>query len=286
MLRRLLREPLVHFLALGLALFVLYDAVSGARGGADRRIVVDDAAVAAIVRMHQGTWKRTPTPAELRSLVDAYVREEVLYREGVAMRLDRDDPVIRRRVQQKLAVLAEETGAKVAPSDAELEAYLSKHADRYARPAIVGFDQVMFDPSKRGAALQADVGVALVRLRAGVSPDTLGDSALLPVTTDAIATDLLARDYGESFAAAVDALPIGSWSGPVASGYGTHLVRLNRRTPGRPATLQEVRAAVERDWENERRATASEAYYRDALRKYDVVIDARLPAVVAPGSGG
>src|SRR5512143_4022606 len=86
MLRRLLREPLVHFLALGLALFVLYDAVSGARGGADRRIVVDEAAVAAIVRMHQGTWKRTPTPAELRSLVDAYVREEVLYREGVAMR--------------------------------------------------------------------------------------------------------------------------------------------------------------------------------------------------------
>jgi hypothetical protein len=286
MLRRVLREPLVHFLALGLALFVLYDAVSGSRGGTDRRIVVDDAAVAAIVRMHEAAWKRPPSPAELKGLVDAYVREEVLYREGVAMRLDRDDLVIRRRVQQKIVVLTEETGAKAAPTDAELEAYLSKHADRYARPAIIGFDQVMFDPMKRGAALRADVDVALARLRAGASPDAMGDSALLPVTTDAIATDLLARDYGESFAASVIALPIGSWSGPVASGYGAHLVRVNRRTPGRQATLPEARAAVERDWENDRRTRASEAYYQDALRKYDVVIDAKLPAVAAPGAGG
>ena len=82
MLRRLLREPLVHFLVLGTALFVLYDALSGATGGSERRIVVNDATVAAIVRQHQAAWKRPPTPAELRGLVDAHVRDEVLYREA------------------------------------------------------------------------------------------------------------------------------------------------------------------------------------------------------------
>ena len=153
-LRGLLREPLLHFLVLGLALFLLYNAISGSRGGGDRRIVVNDATVATIVRLHQSTWKRTPTPAELKGLIDAHVRDEVLFREGAAMGLDRDDAVIRRRVQQKLVVIAEESDARAAPTDAELQAYLGKHADRYARPAIVGFDQVMFDPMRHGASLR------------------------------------------------------------------------------------------------------------------------------------
>jgi len=276
----------VHFLVLGTALFLLYNALSGAKGGSERRIVVNDATVAAIVRQHQVTWKRPPTPAELKGLVEAHVRDEVLYREGLAMGLDRDDAVIRRRVQQKLGVVAEESMARAAPTDAELQDHLDKHAGRYVRPAVVGFEQVMFDPLKRRATLRADIDNALARLRDGASPDAMGDSSLLPASTDTIAADLLAREYGDGFSAALMALPIGTWSGPVASGYGTHLVRVNHRTLARAASLVEVSAAVAGDWEGDRRAQASDAFYRNALKKYDVVIDVDLPVASAatPGS--
>lgn len=163
-MRKLLREPLLHFFALGLALFLLFNVVSGVKGGADRRIVVNDATVANIVKVYQGAWKRPLTPTELQGLIDSHVREEILFREGVAMGLDRDDLVIRRRVQQKMAVIIEEAAARDAPADAELEGYLAKHAERYGQPAVIGFDQVMFDPLRHPSGLDATLAAALGRL--------------------------------------------------------------------------------------------------------------------------
>ena len=180
MFRKLIREPLAHFLFLGLLLFLLFNRVSGGRGGAEHRIVVNDATVATIVQRYQSVWQRPPTPAELRGLVDTHVREEILYREGVAMGLDRDDSVIRRRVLQKLDVLSEESAGEAAPGDADLETWLQKNAARYAQPAVLDFEQVMFDPVRHRDSLQSDVATALVHLRAGADPGTIGDASLLP----------------------------------------------------------------------------------------------------------
>ena len=266
MLDSFIREPLLHFMVIGIALFGLFSVVSGHRGGADHRIVVSDAAVAAIVQRHQSVWQRAPTPAELQGLIDSHVREEILYREGVALGLDRDDPVVRRRVMQKLELISEESTAQAAPSDADLDTYLTAHAERYALPAVIGFEQVVFDPVRRASRIEADVAAALARLRAGANPADVGDRSLLPTTASAIAGDQLARDFGDEFAAAVIALPVGDWQGPVRSGYGIHLVRVIDKTPGRPATMDDARAAVERDWGNERRIHANEEYYQ-SLRK-------------------
>ena len=271
--RTAIREPLLHFVLIGLVLFLSFNVVSRGGHGADRRIVIDEATVAAIVQRYQRVWLRPPTPSELSGLVDSEVREEILYREGMKMGLDRDDPIVRRRVLQKLDVLTEESAAQSAPSDADLEGYLETHAARYAQPPVVGFEQVMFDPVRHAGGVEADLAAALARLRAGADPGTVGDRSLLPASTAAMPTDLIARDYGEDFANAVLALPAGGWQGPVRSGYGLHLVRVLRNTPGRPATLAEVRAAVERDWENDRRIQANDAYYRRLRASYDVVID-------------
>ena len=276
--RRLIREPLLHFLLLGLMLFWLFKVASGARGGTDHRIVINDATVATIVQRYQSVWQRPPTPAELRGLIDTQIREEILYREGVAMGLDRDDPVVRRRVLQKFDVLTEESAAQSAPGEAELAAYLKTHASHYAQPTVIGFEQVMFDPVRHGAHLERDVAAALARLRAGADPAVVGDGSLLPASVSASPADLLARDFGEEFAQALMALPLGDWQGPVTSGYGVHLVRVTHRTPGRPATLAEVRPAVERDWESGRRLQAKEAYYQKLRQDYDVVIEAKLSA--------
>lgn len=282
MFGRLIREPLLHFLLLGLLLFLLFNAVSGRRGGADRRIVINDATVASIVHSYQGIWQRPPTPEELKGLIANRVREEILYREGVGMGLDRDDSVIRRRVLQKVDVLTEESLAEPAPSDAVLAAWLQKNAAHYAQPAVLDFEQVLFDPVRHGARLPFDLATALKRLQAGADPATIGDRSLLPVRTSASPADTVARDFGEEFAAALLALPVDGWQGPVVSGYGVHLVRVNRRAPGRPATLAEVRSSVERDWESERRAQAKEDYYRKLRQDFKVVIEAKLPAGAAP----
>jgi hypothetical protein len=128
MIRKLLREPVLHFLLIGVAIFVAYGLV----GPPDRegnRIVVSRAIVDAMVREHEARWHRAPTEQELAGLVESHVRDEILYREGAALRLDRDDPVIKRRVRQKLEVIAEEQQARDAPTDVDLAAYLAQHAD-------------------------------------------------------------------------------------------------------------------------------------------------------------
>jgi len=285
LIRKILREPLLHFLLLGALLFLLYNAVSGWRGGADRRIVVTDATVAGLVQTFAGTWQRPPTAQELKGLIDTRIREEVLYREGVAMGLDRDDSVVRRRVLQKLDIISEESADAQPPSDAALSAWLAQHAERYAQPPVLDFEQVLFDPARHGARLDADLATALAQLRAGADPAKFGDHGLLPLQARASPLDVIGRDFGDEFAQALLTLPVGTWQGPVRSGFGAHLVRIERRVPGRPATLAEARASVERDYESDRRERAREDYYRRLRRDYRVVIEARLPPEARPDPG-
>ena len=280
MLRKILKEPLVHFLFLGLALFLLYQLVSP-NAGNDRKITVSDATVGLISQRYASVWQRPPSPEELKGLIDTYIKEEILYREGVAMGLDRDDAVIKRRVLQKLEVLSEETSALNPPSDAELTTYLNAHAAQYAKQPVIGFQQVMFDPVRHGANLEADFNAVLAKLQAGANPDGLGDSSLLPAKQDAIAADMLAREFGDEFAKSLLSLPLGSWQGPVRSGFGVHIVRVNSRVAGQASTLAEVRAAVQRDWENQRRNKTREDYYQNLRKQYDVQIEAKLPAATA-----
>ncbi len=278
MLRTILREPLLHFLLIGVLLFVLFGALSGQSGGSEQRVVISRALINELAQGFQATWQRPPTAEELKGLLDARVREELMYREGVALGLDQDDPVIRRRIAQKVEVMAEESATQQAADDAELQRYLQANAQRYQLPAEVAFEQVLFDPGKHGAQLQADLASGLQRLQAGAEQEQIGDRTQLPAQVALTPADLVAREFGEPFAAALPGLPVGSWTGPVASGFGLHLVRVNSLVPERLAALGDVRKALERDWENERRLQARQAYYDQLGEKYAVIIEP--PAVV------
>jgi hypothetical protein len=275
-LRKFLSEPLAHFALVGVALFVLYQAVSP-NVSSTRTIVVTEQTIATLAQRHAAVWMRPPTAAELRALVDAHIRDEILYREGVAMGFNRDDEVIKRRVLQKLEVFSEETSALGPPTDVELNAYLQENAASYATPPIVDFQQVMFDPARRGAGLEADIDAAMTKLRDGADPHTLGDSTLLPIRSIAVSRVRLAREFGSEFAEDVVALPVGSWQGPIGSGFGVHIVRIDNRIEEQAAKLADVRALVERDWEHERRTKSGEAFYQNLLKDYDVRIVSPLP---------
>jgi PPIC-type PPIASE domain len=284
-MRRWLREPLLHFLVLGALLFVAYGWIHRGTGSAGE-IVVARAQVESLREQFTRSWQREPTQAELQGLIDGWVRDEALYREGRALGFDIGDPVIRRRVAQKVEFLADEL-TPTTPTDAELQAWLEQHADNYRIDARYSFEQLYFDPSRRRERLDADLESALRALARG-NP-VKGDGTMLPsVMTDVPAYEVV-RTFGTAFAAALSGLRVGQWSHPVESGYGVHLVRPTARTEGRAATLDEVREAVERDLLHDRTEQGRKRFYAALLDRYEVRVEGddgklRVAAPIEPAS--
>ena len=274
--RSLLREPLLHFLLIGFALFLLFGRVAPDDGD-DRRILIDRALVESLALQFQSTWIRPPTEEELANLVAAHVREEIFYREGRALGLDRDDSVIRRRVRQKFEVMMEDAGVGPPPDDAVLEAFLRARPDSFREPPRISFEQILV---VSGGAAPPDVAQAVEAIRealaAGGDPATLGRPTMLPAGADDRSLDLIARDFGRDFADALRDLPIGDWSGPVPSAFGQHLVRLSARTEARVPPLAAVRDRVRREWELQQRVDHLDALYDRLLQEYEIVTDAGI----------
>ena len=279
-LRQGLREPLAHFVLIGLALFLLHGWVAPT-DAAGRRIVVSQARVDDMAREYRAQLGRGPTPEELKGLVDTYVHDEVLYREGMAQGLGRDDPVIRRRILQKYEIILEEDAGQGAPSDADLAAYLKAHAAQFERPASVTFDQAYFAVSGPPAEVEQRFEAARRAALRGADPAGLGEDSLLPRHVEGAPLDRVARDFGPAFAKGLADAPLGRWVGPVPSGYGAHLVRVAARTPPSLPPLVEVRAAVAREWEADRRRQALAGAYGKLRGDYDVAIKARLSQQLA-----
>jgi parvulin-like peptidyl-prolyl isomerase len=215
-------------------------------------------------------------------LLDNYIKEEVFYREGKAQGLMEGDPVIRRRIRQKMDVLAEENVQDEPPSETDLSEWLKNHADRYSAPPIVSFSQVIFGPAKLRPDSERAIAEARAKLNAGADPAKVGEITLLPMKVDRVSLDRVAQDFGEEFANTVSKLPSGAWQGPVRSGYGLHLVRVTYHQAGRKLDLAEVRQDVARDWESNRRDAAAKVYFDQLRSQYDVQVKARLPAAAMP----
>ncbi len=273
---RVLREPLVHFLVLGALLFAWYEWRGGAPGPGSSRITVTPGLVAHLASGFARTWQRPPTDTELKSLIDDYVKEEIATREALAMGLDRDDTILRRRLRQKLEFLVEDPAGGAAPTDAELEAWLRAHPDAVPAEPRIALRQVFVNAQRRGAGARPEAERLLAQLAAagpGARTDALGDPTMLPGELPPGARSEVERVFGQEFAAGVERLQPGRWAGPIASGYGLHLVLVTSRDEAAAPALSDVRPAVEREILAERRRRQLETMYEALLRKYTVVID-------------
>jgi hypothetical protein len=283
MLKSLLREPLVHFLLLGAALFAL-DAWlrPTAATPANTEIVVSEARIRNLAQNFRRTWQRPPTREELDGLVESHVREEVFYREALALGLDRDDTIIRRRLQQKVEFISEEAAALAQPTDEELNAYLKMNADAFRVEPRVTFSQIYLDPRKRSSTLDADAKRQLAALNSGkapTDPTRIGDSLMmLEPRYEGESKTELARLFGAEFAEALVKQPVGQWAGPIASGYGAHLVKVESLVAGGAPELAEVRPLVEREWANAKRRELSKAFYENLRAKYAIKVQMPEPA--------
>lgn len=276
-MRRILREPLLHFLLLGLALFLYFGRVAPEDDGG-RRIVVSQAQVDMLATQFQSTWNRPATAEEINGLVDNWIREEILYREGKALGLDRDDAVIRRRVRQKLDVMIEESATQAPPSEAHLQAYLDAHPDTFRQPPLVSFRQIYLGAD---AEVEQRAASALAALARGADPASLGQPTLQPLEGERQPLDLVARDFGREFADQLAVAPIGEWGGPFASGFGGHLVQVTWRQAAAVPALADVRDIVLREWENARRQRAHAESLASLRSRYEIDIQASLPGRAA-----
>jgi hypothetical protein len=275
-LKRILKEPLLHFLLLGAGLFVAFGLLQKPGGEGTNEIVVTAGEIEHLAASFAKTWQRQPTPQEMAGLLKDRVREEVYYREAMALGLNKDDVVIRRRLRQKMEFIADDVTAQVQPTDAELTAYLQAHPDSFRAEPQFTFRQVYLNPEKRGQSLARDTEQLLAKLSAmgdTADADTLGDPLLLEHTFTALPTSEIAKQFGPGFAAKLSELSPRQWQGPIQSGYGVHLVLISKRTDAQLPPLADVREAVRREWDNTRRLQANEKFYQQLLQHYTVTME-------------
>ena len=279
-MKRFLREPLLHFLLLGAGLFFAYSVMSKRGGSEPGKIVVTQGKIEHLVTGFTGTWQRPPTAEELEGLIGDYVREEVYCREAITLGLDKDDIVIRRRLQQKLEFITEDVAAQANPTEEQLRTYLKAHPDAFRVEQRFTFKQIYLNPELRHDNLARDAQQLLAKLQsadAKIDVSNLGDALLLEHDFDAVPASEITRQFGDKFVAKLAELPSGRWQGPIESGFGAHLVYVSDRIEGRISPLEEVRGAVHREWANAQRQKANEQFYAGLLKRYTVTIESPQP---------
>ena len=272
-IRRVWREPLVHFLLIGAALFVFYDQTREQGSEAPNRIVMSSGQVEQLAANFKRTWMRPATEAELAGLIENYVRDEVFYREALAMGLDQSDPVVRQRMRSKLEFILEDlSSAEVA--DEVLLAYLQEHPDKFRTQPQVSFQQVYLSPDRR-TDLVAEAETVLATLNEGAAPESLGDPTLVPYAFTLATQAEIERSLGESFGReVVELVPSDDWVGPVFSAFGGHLLKVSESVDARLPDLSEIRELVEREYVVERRNEIKDLAYAKLREGYDVTIEA------------
>jgi len=273
-IRRLLREPLLHFALLGAAIFGGYRLIAPPAADVSAIVITSDRIASISAQFSALHGGRPPHEEELRAAVDAYVRDEMLYREGLALGLDQDDPVVRNRIRQKAELLSEDALTS-EPSDRDLEAYLAAHQAEFDIPGRVSFQQIYIDPGRhRGEDLATIVASIRQALTLGRPPLTLGDRTLLPATmTEALPHEIDAT-FGHDFTRQLAAIDGEVWQGPFTTGYGLHLVRITHRGEPTRATLADARDLVAREWSRAQTGKMKEQFYKVLAERYTVRVEA------------
>jgi hypothetical protein len=278
-MKSLLREPLIHFLFIVAALFLLFELFDHPVGPQSSRIVITNGQIEFLKASFTRTRQRSPTKEELQGLIDGHVREEIFYREALALGLDKDDTVIRRRLKQKLELMSDDLAGITIPSDEDLQQFMETHAERFRTEPQIAFRHVYLNVYQRGNSVMDEAARLLTILSDEGNksdPDTLGDSLMLPKTFNLSPVGEIAKMFGEPFSLELINSKPGQWIGPVQSGYGLHLILVTEQVAGRLPQLDEIRETVEWEWTAAHRKKLKENIYNKLHEKY--IVDFEQPA--------
>jgi len=273
-LKALVKEPLLHFLLIGVVLFTAFGLKQDGNNEAANRILVSAGQIDQLSAQFERTRLRPPTETELAGLIEGFVRDEVYYREARAMGLDQDDPVVRQRMRLKLEFLLEDLATEATPDDAQLTEFMQRHPDRFRQEPRLSFTQVYLNPDIRQDPT-VDAVAILARLNNGAPPEAEGDRTLVRQEYELAPRFEIARIFGENFAQQIVVLEPGDWIGPLNSGYGGHLVRVTAKQAGRFPDLSEIRKQVEQEYLVEHRRQLKNTTYGKLREGYEIVTESR-----------
>jgi peptidyl-prolyl cis-trans isomerase C len=276
LIKRVIREPLVQFLLIGFAIFVVYGVMNrGKSTNINYQIAITLDDLKQLDASFVSQWNRQPTSQEFNGLLESFVRQEILYREGLAMGLDKDDTIVKRRMAQKMEFLSEDVASAHEPTNQELQEWFAKHSQEFALPGRATFRHLFFGFDRRGQKAQSDADSTLAKISGLPEDSSNAKSQADPFMFQDYYADRtpeqLAKEFGPDFAAAIVKLKIGSWQGPIASAYGWHLIWIESITPGRIPTFQEIEPDVKTAWLTDQKAEQWAATYAKLRARYEVV---------------
>ena len=270
MLSRILKEPLIHFLLIGACLFGLYAWVNPDAMQSDRRIVVDQGRVNNLIERFQGVWQRQPTGQELQGLIEDYVIEEIYYRQALALGIDKNDPLIRRRLRQKMEFFTANASSMLQASDQQLTEYLQHNAEKFRKEARYSFEQIFLSNDQPEDLLQKKIAATQTAL--AHNQNVSSDQTLLPLEFNNATESEINKALGLGFSKRLTALPLQQWSAPLRTNMGVHFVKINAKQDRSLPGLEEVRSLVQREWSNEQHQQLQQALKEKLLSEYDVII--------------
>lgn len=276
-MKKLLREPLVHFLLIGGALFLLYSFLNPNQEQLDNNIIkIEDSDVERLIKAYQQNWNSPPDSSTLKSLLEDEIKSEVFYREAIAMQLDHNDEIIRRRLKQKYEFLVKDLADSQQPTETELQDFYKENAHFYKEPNKLSFSQIYFSPDQRTQPLKDAQGVLNQLIKKE------NDSASLKKFGDSfhLQTYFAERDYndvrqlfGQDFAKAIFGVVKEGWAAPIQSGYGIHLVNITDIQNEQLRPFAAVKDRVVADWKIAQQRLYNEQLYENLLKKYEVEYD-------------
>lgn len=269
---KILKEPLFQFFMIGVSLFVLYTFLNTEKSYTDSRIIVDKGRINSLIAGFAGIWNRPPTDRELKNLIDDFVVEEIYYRQALAMGMDKNDVVIRRRLQQKMEFIAARKTEVYKPSEKELNGFITGNPEKYSSSPLYSFEQVYINTDNLSET-EIDIRVRAVRDKLENDDRISGDATMLPRIFKMTTAYDIDRTFGQGFADKLDSLALNSWSGPIMSGYGLHMVKLSEHRPGELLPLAQIHSMVERDWIRKQEQETEKRYLENLKRDYEIVID-------------
>ena len=274
--KNLLREPLVHFLLLGAVIFLAYTFLPKRLSNEPGKIIITQGQLVSMRDAFATSRQRQPTQEEFDGMIRDRVREEVFYQEALALGLDKDDIIIRRRLQQKMEFIANDVSIPVDPGDAALSDFMMKHPELFHEEIKFSFRQIYLNPQLRGNNLRQDMSGLLSELNKSNGKDNfrkMGDASLLPPEMLDVNSSEVTNQFGEEFTKQLSKLPIGKWVGPVTSTYGVHILCVGKINQEGVPALADIRDVVIREWDVAFQQQANEKFYQELLKNYTITIE-------------
>lgn len=272
-MKAFIKEPLVHFLLIGAVLFLIFKVYDDPADSQSSRIVISDGQIEFLKANYARTRQRTPSKEEEHGLIDNYLREEILYREALALGFDKDDSVIRNRLRQKMDLMSDELAGIAVPTEAQLQQFLKHNSEKFRTEPQIAFRHIFIDISHRGIAAEDEAKRILSILSDEgdrTNPETLGDRLMQPKSFGLTRVSEIAKLFGKPFSFELTKIPPGQWAGPIQSGYGLHLILVSDYIAESMPQLDEIRETVEWEWSAANKKELKENIYNELRKKYTI----------------